>query len=307
MTDSVTDCKTCKECNNEYYEYGWCNNCYAKRFQQDFENWTSGNDVVDKFIQGNQLKATSFTTFIEWIPFEKFKDVTYLSKGGFGSVSKAVWPEGYIIGWNKELIRIPNVNVCLKRLDNSANISPEFLQEVQNQLKLRATSATVPVYGLSRDPVSNDYVIVTSYSEYQSLRDMTVKSYDKFDCHTKMKDLFYLTKCLSEIHEAGLVHGNLHPGNVICYGKANLCLSDLGLNKPASDKRPTAKELVNAYDQWNTSKVCYDYGETTELHYQIEETKLLYMKQEYPIYDSANVKVHPQALYTSRPLSIHSS
>ncbi|CAG8453994.1 13965_t:CDS:2 [Acaulospora morrowiae] len=247
----IINSETCKECNNEYYEYGWCNNCYAKRFQQDFKNWTSGNDVVDKFIQGNQLKATSFTTFIEWIPFEKFKDVTYLSKGGFGSVSKAVWPEGYIIGWNKELIRIPNVNVCLKRLDNSVNISPEFLQEVQNQLKLRAKSATVPVYGLSRDPVSNDYIIVTSYSEHQSIRDTILKSFES--------------------------------------------------------KRPTAKELVNAFEQWNTSKGCYDYDETTELHNQIEETKLLYTKQEYPMYDPVNVKVHPQALYTSRPLSINST
>jgi hypothetical protein len=38
----------CKTCN--YI-------CYAKRFQQNFENWISGNDNIDKFIQDTQLSA----------------------------------------------------------------------------------------------------------------------------------------------------------------------------------------------------------------------------------------------------------
>ena len=41
-------CKKCKHPNTDYY---WC------RFQQNFQNWTSGNHIVDKFIQKIQLKA----------------------------------------------------------------------------------------------------------------------------------------------------------------------------------------------------------------------------------------------------------
>ncbi|RIA90094.1 hypothetical protein C1645_823826 [Glomus cerebriforme] len=37
--------KTCEECNDKYVGY-WCNACNAynaKRFQQNFKNWSSGN------------------------------------------------------------------------------------------------------------------------------------------------------------------------------------------------------------------------------------------------------------------------
>ena len=46
----------CKECRQSKTYYDWCP-CNAKRFQQNFQNWTSGNYDIDKFIQKTQLKA----------------------------------------------------------------------------------------------------------------------------------------------------------------------------------------------------------------------------------------------------------
>src|SRR5437016_1006959 len=48
-------CKECKQPNTSYPD--WCQQCNAKRFQQNFQNWTSGNHDIDKFIQKTQLKA----------------------------------------------------------------------------------------------------------------------------------------------------------------------------------------------------------------------------------------------------------
>ena len=49
-------CKECKQLNTD--NMGWCQqSCNAKRFQQNFQNWTSGNHDIDKFIQKTQLKA----------------------------------------------------------------------------------------------------------------------------------------------------------------------------------------------------------------------------------------------------------
>ncbi|POG57869.1 hypothetical protein GLOIN_2v1791184 [Rhizophagus irregularis DAOM 181602=DAOM 197198] len=42
----------------------------------------SGNTILDEFILENKLK---------WIPYNKFKDVEYLNKGGFGIIYKAIW------------------------------------------------------------------------------------------------------------------------------------------------------------------------------------------------------------------------
>ena len=34
----------CEECNQRNISYKWCRLCDAKWFQQNFKNWTSGND-----------------------------------------------------------------------------------------------------------------------------------------------------------------------------------------------------------------------------------------------------------------------
>src|SRR5581483_10527596 len=107
--------------------------CNAKRFKDDFKNWTSGNKDIDEFIQQSQLDAVYYTKYLEWIPFEKFQEVNYITKGGFGKVYSAVWPEGCIGYWNiesQEWYRYTNRKVALKSLDNSSEISTDFLNEV---------------------------------------------------------------------------------------------------------------------------------------------------------------------------------
>ncbi|GBC04386.1 hypothetical protein RclHR1_05660001, partial [Rhizophagus clarus] len=42
----------------------------------------SGNTILDKFIEKRYLK---------WIPYNQFKNVEYLDKGGFGIIYKGVW------------------------------------------------------------------------------------------------------------------------------------------------------------------------------------------------------------------------
>jgi hypothetical protein len=62
----------CVECEQIYTGENWCQNCNSKRFQQNFDNWTSGNDDIDKFIQNTQLSAKNCYQLLEWIPYERF-------------------------------------------------------------------------------------------------------------------------------------------------------------------------------------------------------------------------------------------
>ena len=39
----------CEECNQENTD-DWCNPCNAKHFQQNFKNWTSGNDFERHYV-----------------------------------------------------------------------------------------------------------------------------------------------------------------------------------------------------------------------------------------------------------------
>ena len=124
----------CEECNQPKTGYDWSGSCNAKRFQQNFKNWTSGNDDIDKFIQHTQLSANNYYEVIEWIPYDRFYDIKYIAKGGFGKVYKAIWIDGRIGYWNnknKNWERYElNKKVALKSLNNSQNVRIEFINEV---------------------------------------------------------------------------------------------------------------------------------------------------------------------------------
>ena len=119
----------CKQFNNSVL-------CNAIRFQQNFDNWTSGNNDIDKFIQDTQLSDHSLykSKALEWIPYDRFYDIKYIAKGGFGKVYRANWIDGYIWYWgnkNQKWVRDEsNKFVALKSLNNSKNVTLEFLNEV---------------------------------------------------------------------------------------------------------------------------------------------------------------------------------
>ena len=110
--------------------------CNAMHFQRNFKNWTSGNNDIDKFIQKSQLLAAhdNASKALEWVPYGRFYDIKYAAKGGFGKVYKANWIDGYMIGWdciNQNWERgYQNTFVILKELNNSKNITLEFINKV---------------------------------------------------------------------------------------------------------------------------------------------------------------------------------
>jgi hypothetical protein len=76
--------------------------CYAIHFQQNFINWTSGNDDIDKFIQNTQLSVHNITYYVfekalEWIPYDRFYNIKYVAEK---EVYRANWIDGRIIYWN---------------------------------------------------------------------------------------------------------------------------------------------------------------------------------------------------------------
>ena len=119
-------CEECKQPLNHY----WCRIC---NFQQNFQDWTSGNDDIDKFIQKAQLKATQNAEVLEWIEYNRFEDVEYLANEESGTTYKAIWKDGPIICWdfeNNKWKRDESNAIALKYLHNSQDIT-ETLSEVR--------------------------------------------------------------------------------------------------------------------------------------------------------------------------------
>ncbi|GES87712.1 kinase-like domain-containing protein [Rhizophagus clarus] len=210
----------CEECKQEHTLFEWCKACNAKHFQENFKNWTSGSDDIDKLIQNIQLSAIDSHKVLEWIPYNKFYDIEYIAKGGFGKVYRAQWIDGYIWNWdnkNKNWKRLdPNKFVALKCLNNSENVKSEFINEITMHRKIVneiENSAIVRVYGITRDPEEKNYIMVLQYAENGSLRNYLNKNYDKLVWKNKFKDLWYIAIGLKRIHKNELIHRDLHIEN----------------------------------------------------------------------------------------------
>ena len=124
----------CPTCNRYNTYYSWCQSCNPKLLT---EEWTSGNETLNKLIKSTQLKlkATKYDNnwYLQWIPYNDLINVEKVGEGGFATISKATWLNGEKnIGYeNEKFKRISkDMTVALKKLHNSQNISDEFLNEV---------------------------------------------------------------------------------------------------------------------------------------------------------------------------------
>ena len=111
--------------------------CFTTRFQRNFKNWTSGNSNIDKLIQDAQLSVHnrySLNNALEWIPYNRFYNVEYITEEGFGKVYRANWIDGCIIKWDDENKnwnrKDQDVSMVLISLNSTKNITSEFINEV---------------------------------------------------------------------------------------------------------------------------------------------------------------------------------
>jgi hypothetical protein len=123
----------CSECQRQRTAAMWCKTCDIINLKNHFNNWTSGNRDIDKFIRYTQLNANQTMDYLEWIDFDQLDLVANTCKrGAFSSMYSAVWLEGPMGSFDEEaevVTRSGPVKVILKRLDNSLTLSKEYINQ----------------------------------------------------------------------------------------------------------------------------------------------------------------------------------
>src|SRR6185369_12981875 len=84
------------------------------------------------------------------------------------------------------------------------------------------------LFGISQNPDTGNYLIVTDY------RGITLRTYlDTEITNAKWQErieiLYGISSGLDRIHKSGLIHGNLHGGNVLITNKINVSVMGFGL------------------------------------------------------------------------------
>ncbi|RGB43384.1 kinase-like domain-containing protein [Rhizophagus diaphanus] len=234
----------CGECKEPGTGEKWCQSCNARRFKDNFKNWTSGNKDIDEFIQQSQLNAVYYTKYLEWIPFEKFQNITYIAEGGFGKIYSAEWPEGYIFYWdieNQSWYRYMTDKYALKSLNNSSDICSDFLNEIKSHLQIYLLDI-VQCYGITQDPKNKEYMMVIKYCDDGNLRNYLNKSENYINYESKIDMLQQIARGLLDIHNAEKVHKDFHSGNILF--AITPYISDLGMCQPANIKQTVKEEGI---------------------------------------------------------------
>ncbi|CAG8761249.1 29646_t:CDS:2, partial [Gigaspora margarita] len=172
--------------------------------------------------------------------------------------------------------------VAVKRLHNSANINPEFLNELKLHSHRFRDSYILQYFGISRHLITGDFMLVMEFANKGNLRNY-IQSVPNMSWAQKIDILESLIIGLSQLHnDAILPHKDFHPGNIL--------ISNLGF----PDDEPI---IVTSVSDFGLTKPAKLYNtKSGEFYQQFKEA------DENRHKESPLISLHPQAIYTSRPL-----
>jgi serine/threonine protein kinase len=101
------------------------------------------------------------------------------------------------------------------------------------------TNAIVRCYGITKDPETNNFMMVMQYAQYGSLRQHLNSSFNSLNWNNKLYHLYFIAGGLKEIHKKGLIHHDFHCGNILNNKESEnyplySLITDLGLCRPAN-------------------------------------------------------------------------
>ena len=72
----------------------------------------------------------------------------------------------------------------------------------------------VRCYGITKDPETNNFIMVMQYANRGSLRNHLDNKFNSFNWEEKLYNLRIITYGLQHIHSKGLIHHDFHCGNI---------------------------------------------------------------------------------------------
>ncbi|KAG9286912.1 hypothetical protein G9A89_000041 [Geosiphon pyriformis] len=242
----------CLECDGTLKNPLWCKSCEYLRYSESCGTWNSGNDNIDLYIDHVQRISASCREFLEWISPDEITFLDEVGTGGFGIVKEGRWERGRILFWdkkNQKYERTGVTKVALKCLKDSQNIEYINSDEFIAHLTSASCKYILECYGITKDVTTDGFVMVLPFAEHGDLRAFLKLNEDILTWDMFLRILFQIAGGLRFIHESKLVHGDLHPGNILVL-KTNplkVVISDLGLCRPA-DYAPQSEKIYGVLE-----------------------------------------------------------
>ncbi|KAG9288686.1 hypothetical protein G9A89_004305 [Geosiphon pyriformis] len=144
-------------------------------------------------------------------------------------------------------------------------ISPDeikFLDKFIAHLKTASCKYILECYGITKDVTTDEFIMVLPFAEHGDLKAFLKMNENTLTWELFLCILFQIACGLRFIHESGLVHGDLHPGNILVL-KSNplkIVIADLGFCRHANSSNP---EEIFGVIQYLAPEICNSSGHTT--------------------------------------------
>ncbi|GES80142.1 kinase-like domain-containing protein [Rhizophagus clarus] len=222
--------RICENCNKECLATLYCEYCVRNYLQENFKNWSSGNDDIDDLIQKCQMESLGPANIVEWIPYSNLDNVKYLTKGGFSDIYTANWINGYYREWDskkQQLKRLGIHKVVLKKLENVESANKNWFEEAKSHLTISNKRASIArCFGLTQDILSGNYMIVMMKMD-MDLRKYLQVNYNRLTWKEKFRIAYEIINALYFVHKEEAIHRDLHSGNILYSQFNDTCVAIL--------------------------------------------------------------------------------
>ncbi|KAG9304099.1 hypothetical protein G9A89_006009 [Geosiphon pyriformis] len=247
------NCNNCENCqkniqNNKGNECGACQFIFFENF---YKNFSSGDKVVDELIKNPiYFPPTEYSyskvNYYEWIPWEHLSNIIEIARGGFGIIYKSTLINGLI---NVESIKHHGsmeyerkglgMEVAIKIIKNSS----EVFKELNIQRVMFSKNGDLffisSFYGITQNVETLEYGIVMEFAKYGDMRKYLSTNFHSKSWKDKLIIVLSLVEGLKNIHSSGMIHCDLHSGNILQLSTYNVNIGDLGLSQPTNNEATT--------------------------------------------------------------------
>ncbi|KAG9292732.1 hypothetical protein G9A89_008320 [Geosiphon pyriformis] len=267
------DCNLCEKCQESIRD-GWnkCNACKFIFLKKLYKDFSSGNKEVDEIIKNpiyippksNNKFGSGKVNYYEWIPWEGLSNIKEIAKGGFGIIYKATLIDGLIdvesIKHHSSMeYKRGRTNNFEEKIDEVAiKIIPTNSSEVFKELNIQRAMfinnderlcRISRIYGITQNAETLEYGIVMELAKHGDMRKFLSTNFHFMNWRDKLMIAFRIAEGLESIHFSGMVHRDLHSGNILQLTNKYINIGDLGLCQSINNEATTTTTTERATEK----------------------------------------------------------
>ncbi|KAG9300862.1 hypothetical protein G9A89_000004 [Geosiphon pyriformis] len=262
------DCDECEWCQysiKKNNKRNYCVTCKFLFFKELYSKFSSGNKEIDEIIKNpiylppKSKYEGGRVNYYEWIPWESLSNINEIARGGFSMIYNATWIDGKIDTWSIkhhgsiEYQRDEDskgVQVAIKIIKTN---SSELFNELNAERAMFMNCDGIflycisTMYGITQNAETLEYGIVMPFAKLGNMRKYLSTNFYSMSWFDKLKIAHIIGIGLSQIHSFGMVHRDLHSGNILQFSNEHINIGDLGLCQPVKNEATTTTEEKKIY------------------------------------------------------------